>query len=248
MMEPIFKAMKVLFSQLAVLIAVLAISPQAMATDIYAVQANGDMLFYKHLDYRDGSASWWPGGGTKIGNGWNFKQVFAGPEGAIYAITFDGDMLFYKHLGYRDGSASWWPGGGTKIGNGWNFVHLTANHSPAVPAPTQVSPQSHPRPPQSGTSGLEARFDRPRYKNGPARLDVCLHFGKSCGKPAADDFCYLMGYERATIFETEPATPTRVINFGQECRGPHCRAFKLIVCFTRAQQRGIIRDWPRPID
>jgi hypothetical protein len=104
----------------------------AHAADIYAIKENGDMLFYKHLGYRDGSANWWPGRGTQIGNGWNFKQVFAGPEGAIYAITDSGDMLFYRHLGYKDGSASWLSGGGTKIGNGWNFKQVFAGPEGAI--------------------------------------------------------------------------------------------------------------------
>jgi len=95
---------------------------------------------------------------------------------------------------------------------------------------------------------LEGRFDRPTYKGGPARLDVCQHFGKECGKPAADDFCRIMGYERANKFESEHASPTRVIVFGQECNGPGCVAFKFIVCFTSASERGKVKDWPAPMD
>jgi hypothetical protein len=96
-------------------------------------------------------------------------------------------------------------------------------------------------------SALEGQFNRPMYKN-LARLDNCQHFGKFCGQPAADDFCRIMGYERATRFDTEHASPTRVINFGQECTGSVCVAFKSIVCFTRAQQRGKVLDWPHRID
>lgn len=44
---------------------------------IYAIQDNGDMLFYKHAGFNDGSPNW-PISAKKIGNGWNFKQVFAG--------------------------------------------------------------------------------------------------------------------------------------------------------------------------
>jgi len=91
------------------------------------------------------------------------------------------------------------------------------------------------------------RQQSPTYK-GIVRLNNCLHFGTHCGKPAADDYCQMQGYERASKFETERASPTRVMNFGQECKGPHCVAFKYIECFTRAQQRGKVRDWPRTID
>lgn len=99
----------------------------------------------------------------------------------------------------------------------------------------------------TGADALEARFDRPMYKR-IARLDNCLHFGKFCGKPAADDYCRIQGYERSTRFDFERASPTRVINFGQECKGPGCVAFKFIVCFTSAQTRGKVRDWPAPLD
>ena len=43
------------------------------------------------------------------------------------------------------------------------------------------------------------------------------------------------------------ASPTRVIDFGQEGKGPGCMAFKF-VCFARAQARGKVRDWRAPLD
>ena len=48
-----------------------------LATPIYAIRQNGDMLFYKHAGYQDGSPDW-PIQARKIGTGWNFRQVFAG--------------------------------------------------------------------------------------------------------------------------------------------------------------------------
>lgn len=88
----------------------------------------------------------------------------------------------------------------------------------------------------TGATALEGRFDRPKYKGGPARLDVCDHFAKACGQPAADDFCQMMGYARASKFETEHATPTRVMNFGQECQGAGCAAFKHRVLYERGAE------------
>jgi len=49
----------------------------AFATAVYAIQPNGDMLFYKHAGYRDGSPDW-PIQAQKIGNGWNFEEVLSG--------------------------------------------------------------------------------------------------------------------------------------------------------------------------
>jgi hypothetical protein len=85
---------------LAILVVLNLWSCSAFATDIYAIQQNGDMLFYKHAGVDDGSANW-PISGNKIGNGWNFKQVFAGVDRVIYAIQENGDMLFYQHAGFQ---------------------------------------------------------------------------------------------------------------------------------------------------
>ena len=70
------KAMRLLLG-LAILAVLNLWSSSAFATDVYAIQENGDMLFYKHAGVDDGSATW-PISGKKIGNGWNFKQVSAG--------------------------------------------------------------------------------------------------------------------------------------------------------------------------
>ncbi|GEM21678.1 hypothetical protein IB75_06735 [Nitrosococcus oceani C-27] len=48
----------------------------ASATSIYTITESGDMLFYKYAGYNDGSANW-PIQAKKIGNGWNFREVFA---------------------------------------------------------------------------------------------------------------------------------------------------------------------------
>ena len=47
------------------------------ATPIYAIRQNGDMLFYEHTGVDDGSPNW-PIQAEQIGNGWDFRQVFAG--------------------------------------------------------------------------------------------------------------------------------------------------------------------------
>ena len=99
-------------------------------TPVYAIKPDGDMLFYKHIGANDGSPNW-PIQAVKVGNGWNFKQVFAGDNGAVYAIQDNGDMLFYKHAGFNDGSPNW-PIQGVKVGNGWNFKQVFAGDNGAV--------------------------------------------------------------------------------------------------------------------
>jgi hypothetical protein len=87
---------------------------------------NGDLLWYQHLGHLDGNATWENSGqGKKVGNGWNFKQVFGGADGVIYGVLGNGDLLWYQHLGHLDGNATWENSGqGKKVGNGWNFKQV----------------------------------------------------------------------------------------------------------------------------
>lgn len=88
---------------------------------IYLVKKNGDLLWYKHLGYNDGSNSWDPKSGTKIGNGWtDFYAVFSGGKGIIYRVAKNGDLFWYNHSGYATGANTWIGGNTTKVGNGWN--------------------------------------------------------------------------------------------------------------------------------
>src|SRR5436190_1567637 len=108
-----------ILNALAALVLLAVWSVSASAAPIYAIKDDGDMLFYQHAGTDDGSATW-PIMAKKIGNGWNFKQVFAGDRGAIYAIKDNGDMLFYQHAGTDDVHATL-PIFAEKIGNVLNF-------------------------------------------------------------------------------------------------------------------------------
>jgi hypothetical protein len=63
-----------------------------------------------------------------------------------------------------------------------------------------------------------------------ARVDACLGTG-GCGKPAADAFCRVQGYDRAVIFQRESHASTRLIDSGRSCSGA-CTAFRQVKCFT----------------
>jgi Tachylectin len=80
---------------------------------IYIVKKNGDLLWYKHLGYRDGSFTWEASSGKKVGNGWtDFYAVFSGGNGVIYLIDNDGNLYWYKHAGFATGSNVWYGGRG----------------------------------------------------------------------------------------------------------------------------------------
>jgi hypothetical protein len=93
---------------------------------IYAVAANDDLLWYRHDGHDDGSNKWAFDHPQKVGNGWNFKQLFSGGNGVIYAVAANDDLLWYRHDGHDDGSNKWAFDHPQKVGNGWNFKQLFA--------------------------------------------------------------------------------------------------------------------------
>lgn len=63
------------------------------------------------------------------------------------------------------------------------------------------------------------------------RVDACLSAGP-CGKPAADAFCKMEGYDRAMIFQRESFATSRKLDSGKACEGASCTAFKQVKCFS----------------
>ena len=67
------------------------------------------------------------------------------------------------------------------------------------------------------------------------RLDWCKHWGRECGKPAADLFCKESGFESAQRFQIakgvgRSGVTTLVFGDGRVCTGPTCDGFGSITC------------------
>ncbi|MGI8595478.1 MAG: hypothetical protein ACR2ML_14145 [Solirubrobacteraceae bacterium] len=45
---------------------------------IYAVQNNGDLLWFRHEGRADGTFRWASNEGKKVGHGWNSRQALCG--------------------------------------------------------------------------------------------------------------------------------------------------------------------------
>ncbi|MEV6581239.1 tachylectin-related carbohydrate-binding protein [Streptomyces sp. NPDC051582] len=93
---------------------------------IYGITPNGNLQWYRHDGWSDGSNRWTAGaGGKNIGGGFNkYSTVFSGGGGVIYGITPSGDLQWYRHNGWSDGSNRWTEGavaGGNNVGGGWNI-------------------------------------------------------------------------------------------------------------------------------
>jgi hypothetical protein len=77
---------------------------------IYAVEGNGDLLWYGHDGFADGSPRW--RGPRLVGWGWNgFKSIFSGGEYVVYGIQPNGDLIWYRHHGASyGGDVNTWSG------------------------------------------------------------------------------------------------------------------------------------------
>lgn len=75
-------------------------------------------------------------------------------------------------------------------------------------------------------------FWSPAY-HGP-RLDYCMAGNKACGLPVANQFCQLMGYERATqqVIDYNVGM-TQAFASRKPCKGWQCNGFTLIRCIAK---------------
>lgn len=88
---------------------------------IYAINQQGELIWFRYLGFPDGSLQWERTAGVTIGSGWGgFHRVMASNDGVLYAIHPNGDLYWYKHLGHETGAGTWANGGsGLLVGTGW---------------------------------------------------------------------------------------------------------------------------------
>ena len=72
-------------------------------------------------------------------------------------------------------------------------------------------------------------FWHPTYLS--ERLDYCTLNGKECGKPVADRYCQILGYDFASQNVKAPNVGlTHYLNSRAECKGWRCDGFMTIAC------------------
>jgi len=94
---------------------------------IYAIVNEGDLVWFRHDGWDDGSARWqgdltYADQGKKVGTGWDVLDAFSGGDGIIYAVMKNGDLRWNRHDGRNDGTPRWALDGGKPVGSGWNVV------------------------------------------------------------------------------------------------------------------------------
>ncbi|MGR2753387.1 N,N-dimethylformamidase beta subunit family domain-containing protein [Agromyces arachidis] len=91
---------------------------------IYAIQADGKLLWYRHAAWSTAGTSWASGSGRQIGNGWaGFVTVLGGSNGTLFALKPNGDLLWYRYVvsDWNTGSGYWAGGSGSRIGTGFTI-------------------------------------------------------------------------------------------------------------------------------
>lgn len=91
---------------------------------IYAVNADNDLLWYRHDGVGNGNWEWTDDSARKVGTGWDFKHVVSGGGGIIYAVNAADELLWYRHDGHGNGKWEWTADTGRRVGVGWSVKHL----------------------------------------------------------------------------------------------------------------------------
>lgn len=92
---------------------------------IYAVGADGNLYWYRHLGWQDGKVAW--SERKLVGDGgWDyFTTIFGAGNGVIYAIGKDGNLYWYLHKGWQTGEPDW--AERTVAGKGgWDYFNSVA--------------------------------------------------------------------------------------------------------------------------
>lgn len=103
-----------------------------------------------------------------------------------------------------------------------SFTTIQCLKTTAAPTPDDADED-----PNEGTE--QVIFKAPMFKG--RRLDWCRGFATDCGKPAADAYCEMKGYDEAAEFVmAADIGKTRIISTGQKCNDSTCDGFKSIIC------------------
>lgn len=87
-------------------------------------------------------------------------------------------------------------------------------------------------------------FWYPMYPNG--RLDYCTRDDQTCGKPVANRYCQMMGYQRADEEVIDyNVGKTYDLSSSKRCRGWHCNGFMKIRCVSSLRHQPVAEYYYR---
>ncbi|MEO8552300.1 MAG: tachylectin-related carbohydrate-binding protein, partial [Kofleriaceae bacterium] len=114
--------------------------------DIYRIDSNYQLHWYRHDGRTNGSDTWGYPSGSVVGTGWDFKQVFAagGSSGILYTVDAYNQLTWRRHDGRVDGGFRWSPGSGNLVSTGWDFTQSFGADNGVIYAITPYIPASNP--------------------------------------------------------------------------------------------------------
>ena len=94
--------------------------------DIYAIDSDNQLHWYRHDGRTDGSWTWGYPSGNVVDTNWSFRNVFSSgdSDGILYAIDASNQLTWWRHDGRVDGADRWATGSGNVVGTGWNFTQV----------------------------------------------------------------------------------------------------------------------------
>ncbi|SCL68545.1 Tachylectin [Micromonospora citrea] len=87
---------------------------------IFAIQADGALIWYRHWGWQTGVTGWASGSGRRIGSGWHqFRTVLGSGDGSLYGVRADGTIHYYRYVctNHTTGAGYW--SGSRQIGSGF---------------------------------------------------------------------------------------------------------------------------------
>lgn len=147
---------------------------------IYAVQADGTLLWYRHADWLTGGGTWSNGAGTALppvaGAPFNeYVNVLASADGQIFGFRADGQVVWYRWqlTNTTTGAGSWAAGSGSVIHSGFgSFARVIGGWNGVIFALDDVGTMFWFRyPAGDGTAGSAA------WANGGAGKQIGVGWG-----------------------------------------------------------------------
>ncbi|MEO8611657.1 MAG: tachylectin-related carbohydrate-binding protein [Chloroflexota bacterium] len=91
---------------------------------IYAIMDDGDLMWFKHYGWWDGSSKWSSPSGKIVGVGWQVKEAFCLRDtNYVYNVMPNNELQWNIHTGFEDGTFSWASEKNKQVGSGWNVKH-----------------------------------------------------------------------------------------------------------------------------
>ncbi|MDI2124536.1 N,N-dimethylformamidase beta subunit family domain-containing protein [Yinghuangia seranimata] len=89
---------------------------------IYSQQADGRLLWFRHVGRQQGTVRWAAPTGREIGRGWQqYTHVMASADGQLFGLCGDGSLVWHKYVltDEQSGDGHWHPGSGNVVHRGF---------------------------------------------------------------------------------------------------------------------------------